>query len=178
MTAVDPIMQSQAHSLKTLCIHHSTVWPVSYITRSVESLTRIRFRWAPLPLFIISGTLGRLHKSYICCRSSVFYLRWFLVSDATQWTLLHMAFRTCAAVSHVRFKSRVTFRCQEYLLQTPVGLTSENLPGGLRPKVCSDTDLITSHQQAITVFSPNIYIIFKWTPEMVFKTQKKNQEKI
>lgn len=56
--------------------------------------------------------------------------------DATQWTVLNIVERRTATTdfSHVRFQSRVTLSCQEYLQQTPAGLTSENLPGGPKPK--------------------------------------------
>ena len=68
MTAVDPIMQS-SFKTKTLCIHHSTVWPVSYVTSLRESLTRI----AHSHLFmIITGALDRFHKGNINCGITVF----------------------------------------------------------------------------------------------------------
>lgn len=114
---------------KTLCIHNSTIWPVSYITSLVESLTRIGSRSTPLALFMtITGTLGRLHKGgNINWGISVSCHRWSLVPDATQWTNLHMVYWTCChQFWHVSFGSRVTFSCQENLQQTPAGLTSKN----------------------------------------------------
>lgn len=96
---------------KTLCIHNSTIWPVSYITSLVESLTRIWSRRTPLALFMtITGTLGRLHKGgNINWGISVSCLRWSLVPDATQWTNLHMVYWTCCHQSFVMWVSSLVW---------------------------------------------------------------------
>lgn len=131
----------------SVCIHHSTVWPVSYITSLVESLTRIG---SPLLLFMtITGTLDRFHKGYNIIHGITIFLntRRVLVSGATQWTwssghVLPPEF------CHVRSDSRVTFSSQVYLQQTPTGLTYENLPGGPRPEVYNNKEFIMSESPA------------------------------
>lgn len=118
----------------SLCVHHSTVWPVSYVTSLVESLPQIR---SPLPPFLtLTGTLDRFHKGYNTNSQIKLFPRLrFLVLDASWWTFVN--FWTCVATWVFSCEVRVSCDLQlpEYLQQTPAGLTSENAPGGSRPKV-------------------------------------------
>lgn len=121
---------------KTLCIHNSTIWPVSYITSSVGSLTRIRSRGDPLDLFMtITGTLGRLRKvrhhklKDFTNSQQMEFGAWCHPVDSFTPGLLNLLppeFR------HVSLESRVTFSCQGSLQQTPTGWSSEKLAWGLK----------------------------------------------
>lgn len=101
---------------KTRCIHNSTVWPVSYITSSVGSLTRIRSREDPLDLFMtITGTLGRLHKVWhhklkdFSNSQQMEFGAWCHPVDSFTPGLLNLP---PPEFCHVSLKSRVTFSCQ------------------------------------------------------------------
>lgn len=133
MTVVHPIVQSWAIKTKTPCIHNSTIWPSTYITGLVKSLTRIRPRRTPVALFItITGTLWTLHKGQYhelwLFRS---WYRWFWCLVPPSGQLLHTSLTCCCqSFWHVSSQSRVTFNCQKNLQQTPTGLTSERLAWG------------------------------------------------
>lgn len=75
---------------KTPCIHNSTIWPFTYITDLVKSLTRIGPRRTPVALFItITGTLCTLRKGqYHELWFFSVLLQMILVPGATQWTVI------------------------------------------------------------------------------------------
>lgn len=115
----------------------------------VKSLTWIKSRRAPFPPSIaITGTLGRLRKwhktftvTFHCFTTDRF---WCLLPPGGQF---HTVLNMCHHLSFVMWGVSLVWpsaakSATEGLQWTPVGLTSENLPYGLRPKVCSDTDLI------------------------------------
>lgn len=121
---------------KTLCIQNSTVWPVSYITSLVGSLTRIRSRGDPLDLLMtITGTLGRLRKMWhhklkdFSNSHQIEFGAWCHPVDSFTPGLLNLP---PPELCHVSLESRVTFSCQGNLQQTPAGWSSEKLARGLK----------------------------------------------